>query len=49
MDVVVARIVNPSVLATGASLTAVTVIETVAVAESTVPSFTVKVKLSAPL
>ena len=33
----------------GASLTAVTVIVTVATAESTVPSLTLKVKLSAPL
>ena len=36
-------------VATGVSLTALTVIETVAGAESTVPSFTVKVKLSLPL
>ena len=33
----------------GASLTALTVIETVAAAESTVPSLTLKVKLSEPL
>ncbi len=36
-------------LATGASLTAVTVMLTVAAVELTVPSLTVKVKLSAPL
>ena len=37
-------------VATGASLTGVTVIDTVAKAvESTVPSFTLKVKLSEPL
>ena len=35
--------------ATGASLTGLTVIETVASAEFTAPSLTVKVKLSAPL
>jgi hypothetical protein len=35
--------------ATGASLTPVTVIETVAAGEVTLPSFTVNVKLSAPL
>ena len=35
--------------AIGGSLTGVTVIETVAVLESTVPSFALKVKLSAPL
>ena len=35
--------------ATGASLTALTVIETVAVLLSIVPSFALKVKLSAPL
>jgi hypothetical protein len=35
--------------ATGALLTPVTVIETVAVLLSTVPSFALKVKLSAPL
>ena len=35
--------------AIGASFTALTVIETVAGAESTVPSFTMKVKLSLPL
>ena len=35
-------------MATGASLTGVTVMETGAGAESTVPSLTVKVKLSVP-
>ena len=35
--------------ATGASLTAVTVIDTVATFESSVPSLALKVKLSAPL
>ena len=35
-------------VATGASLTGLTVIETVAAAELTVPSLTVKVKLSGP-
>ena len=49
------RLVEPSsatvtvwAVATGASFTALTVIETVAAAEPTVPSFTVNVKLSLP-
>ena len=48
MVVVVALTVNPSVLATGASLTGATVIETVAVAEFSRPSLTRKVNESAP-
>ena len=36
-------------LATGASFTGVTVIDTVAAFESAVPSFTLKVKVSGPL
>ena len=42
-------VVTPWLLATGRSLTAVMVIETVATAESTAPSFTLNVKLSEPL
>ena len=49
MDVVVARTVNPSVLATGASLMGLALMEMVAVFESTVPSLTLKVKESGPL
>jgi len=36
-------------LATGASFTALTVIDTVAMLESRLPSFALKVKLSGPL
>ena len=38
-----------ALVATGMSFTEFTVMETVATAESTVPSFTLKVKLSEPL
>ena len=41
--------VTPALFATGASFTAPTVTEAVAIFESTPPSFTLKVKLSGPL